>query len=644
LDEALLQKLAVLPQAPGVYLMRDRAGEVIYVGKAVNLRARVRSYFDRGGDDRAFIPLLGRILGEVETVLVRTEKEAFLLENELIKQHQPRFNVKLRDDKNFICLRLDVSHPYPRLEVVRGFKRDKARYFGPYASASSIRETMRIINRYFQLRTCSDHVLGHRKRPCLLYQIGRCPAPCVYEVAPEAYAQSVNEAILFLEGKAPELAARLRLRMKEAASALRFEEAARLRDQLFAIERSLERQAIATDEPVDQDVFGLYREGDRLLIYVLYIRQGRMAGGQGFPFSGQEFPSEELLASFVNLYYEADAVLPDELLLPFPLEGEQALQELLCERRGTRVWLRVPRRGAKRHLLELAQRNAQQAFEERRRSADETLALLERLRQRLHLSKLPRRMECFDISHFQGSSLVASQVASTDGELDKARYRRFKIKTLQQQDDFASIYEVISRRARRGLEDEDLPELLVIDGGKGQLASAQAALKDAGVQGVEVVALAKSRELERAADDGAAVRSPERVFVLGHKEPVVLAQNSAELFLLTRLRDEAHRFAITFQAKLLRGRNFRSVLEDIAGVGEGRKKALLRHFGSLKRIRAASIEELAEVVGPALAERVHGFLHEPAQLAAHEAEDDPVREASLVDAGTVDPGSPGERA
>lgn len=624
----LEEKLSRLSAEPGVYLMKDRAGEVIYVGKAVNLRNRVRSYFT-GTDTRAFIPLLDRLLGDVETLVVSNEKEALLLENELIKQHQPRFNVLLKDDKNFICLRLDVRQDWPRLEVVRRFKNDGARYFGPYASATSIRETLRIINRYFQLRTCSDHALHNRQRPCLLHQIGRCPAPCVYEVPREDYHRSVQEAVLFLEGKATELVSRLKLRMQEAARALRFEEAARLRDQLIAIERSLERQKVAEVDPVDRDVFALHREGDRLLLYVLYLREGRITGGQAFPFSGQEFPSEELLPSFVNLYYAQDNFVPGEVLLPVELEGAEALEELLSEKRGQRVRVLVPRRGAKVELLALAQKNAEQAFVDRQRTREESLAILERLQQKLHLVRRPRRMECFDISHFQGSAVVASQVAITDGELDKARYRRFRVKTVDGNDDFAAMYEIVSRRARRGLADGDLPDLLVIDGGKGQLASALAALKDAGVEGLDVVGLAKARDLE-VTDEGA-TRSEERVFVPGRKDPIVLPQRSAELFLLTRLRDEAHRFAITYQQRVLRRRNLHSQLEDIPGVGEGRRKALLRHFGSVKRVREADIEALAEVVGPALAERVHAVLHGDAPAPAGRDEDE-VRDASIEDA------------
>ncbi|MBI3184765.1 MAG: excinuclease ABC subunit UvrC [Myxococcales bacterium] len=627
MDAALEQKLANLPLGPGVYLMKDRQGEIIYVGKAVGLRGRVRSYFTRG-DERAFVALLDRLLGDVDTVITSNEKEALLLENELIKKHKPRFNVQLRDDKNFICLRLDVSHPYPRLEVVRRFKNDGARTFGPYSSATSIRETLRIINRHFQLRTCSDHALANRKRPCLLYQIGRCPAPCVYPIAPEDYRRSVDEVILFLEGKADELVEGLRARMKELSAELRFEDAARVRDQVIAIERSLERQKIALSEPIDQDVLGLYREADRLLFYFLYVRQGRITGGQGFPFSGQEFPDDELIASFVNLYYGNDNFVPEEVLLPLPIAEPEAIAELLSERKGRKVRVLAPKRGEKAALVEMARRNAETAFGERRRSKEETSAILERLMDRLHLSKVPRRMEGFDVSHFQGSALVASLVAVTDGEIDKARYRRFKIKGVAGNDDFASMHEVISRRLRRGLAEGDLPDLIVIDGGKGQLASAHAALRDLKVAGVDLVALAKSRDLEVPDPDAGRAKSPERVFLVNHKEPLVLPQTSPELFMLTRLRDEAHRFAITFQQKLSRRRHLQSALDEIAGVGEGRRKALLRHLGSLKRVREASIEELSEVpgLGPAVAERIHAHFH------AAEASQDAVREASLEDA------------
>ncbi|OJT23695.1 excinuclease ABC subunit C [Archangium sp. Cb G35] len=631
MDAKLEAKLESLPTEPGVYLMKDRRGEIIYVGKAVNLRNRVRSYFTRTGDTRAFVSLLDQFLGDIETVLVHNEKEALLLENELIKKHKPRFNVLLKDDKQYISLRLDRTQSYPRLEVVRRYEKDGARYFGPYSSASAIRETLRIINRYFHLRTCTDHVLANRKRPCLLHQIGRCPAPCVYPVPEHEYRKSVDEVVLFLEGKAGELVEGLRSRMKQAAGELKFEEAARIRDQLLAIERSLERQKVATTDFKDQDVFAFHREGDRLLVYVLYVRQGRLNGGQAFPLGSQEFPDEELLPSFVNLYYDQGNFVPEEVLLPLDAEEREGLEALLTERKGERVRVMVPKRGEKRDLVDMAQKNAEQAVIERRRTKDETEVVLRRLQDRLHLRNLPRRVECFDISHFQGSSIVASQVAATDGEIDKSRYRRYRIKTLETQDDFASMHEVISRRLKRGQEEGDLPDLLVIDGGKGQLASALAAAKDLGVEGVDIISLAKSRDLEVHDRDEESARSPERVFIPHRKDPIVLRQNSAELYLLARLRDEAHRFAITFQQKSMRKGNFHSVLEDIPGVGETRKKLLLRQFGSLKRVREATIEELAEALGPTLAERVHAALH------GHPEEDseDPIREASLADAGAL---------
>lgn len=630
MDAKLQEKLDALPTEPGVYLMKDRRGQIIYVGKAVNLRNRVRSYFTRTGDTRAFISLLDTLLSDIETVLVHNEKEALLLENELIKKHKPRFNVLLKDDKQFISLRLDKSHPYPRLEVVRRYDRDGARYFGPYSSASAIRETLRIVNRFFQLRTCTDHVLANRKRPCLLHQIGRCPAPCVYPVSQEEYRKNVDEVMMFLEGKATELVEGLRSRMKRASGDLKFEEAARIRDQLLAIERSLERQKVATTDYKDQDVFALHREGDRILFYVLWVRQGRLNGGQAFPFGSQEFPNEELLASFVNLYYDQGSFVPEEVLLPLEPESPEGLEALLSERKGERVRVLMPKRGEKADLVEMAHKNAEQAFIERKRTKDETDGALSKLQQRLHLHNFPRRMECFDISHFQGSAIVASQVAVTDGETDKSRYRRYKIKTLEKQDDFASMYEVISRRLKRGQEEGDLPDLFVIDGGKGQLGSALAAMKDLGVEGVDVVGLAKSRDLEVFDRDAESAHSPERVFIPGRKDPIVLQQNSAELFMLTRMRDEAHRFAITFQQQSLRKSRIRSELEDIPGIGEARRKILLRHFGSLKRVKDATIEELSEVVGPSVAERVHAGLH------GHPEEEDvdEVREASLDDADT----------
>jgi excinuclease ABC subunit C len=682
--EANLQKtLADLPAEPGCYLMKDREGTVVYVGKAASLRSRVRQYFDRGStDDRIFIPLLPGLLGDIEVIVTRSEKEAVLLENELIKRHKPRFNVRLRDDKDFIVLRLDERHPYPRLEVRRAREKrvEGARYFGPYSSASSIRETLRVVNRWFQLRTCTDHVLDHRKRPCILFQIHRCPAPCVYEVAQEEYRQSVEDAVEFLEGREPELVDRLRARMDEAAAALRFEDAARLRDQLQAVERSLEKQRVLMSDRADRDVVGLWREGPDVVVQVLSMRGGKLQDSRSHPFREQEFPDDEIVSSFLSLYYEQNAA-PDEILVPVEPVAVAALEDVLAERRGRRVRILTPQRGAKADLLEVATRNAEQGFKTWHEKDELREKALTALVRALHLAKPPRWMECYDISTFQGSLAVGSGVSMKDGEPDKAGYRRYKVKGVQGQDDFAMLHEVITRRLRRALGEGQFPDLLVIDGGKGQLNAALAAAKDLGVATspvlgipgtpfVQMVGLAKSRLVDpvalgttrvvgRRARRGAAVvdaaeagergfvgelaRSPERVFLPGRKDPVVLRQNSAELFLLARLRDEAHRFAITFHRKLRRERNFQSVLEEIAGIGEGRKRALLRHFGALRRVKEATIEQIAEVegFGPKQAQAVFDFFHGPGAPALEGAPDEAVIADEAAGAPSPEAGAAG---
>jgi excinuclease ABC subunit C len=637
MNAALAEKLEHLPTAPGVYLMKDQKGRVIYVGKATNLRNRVRGYFQKGSSDtRAFVSFLDRLLGDLEVVLTSNEKEALLLENELIKKHQPRFNVLLRDDKNFICLKLDLQARYPRLEVQRRIQDDGSRYFGPYASAQSIRQTLRLVNRSFHLRTCRDRAFERRmagkERPSLLCQLNQCP--CWNRLSSEEYRKAVDEAVLFLEGKHHELVGKLRARMKDAAAKMEFETAARYRDHVIAIERSLEKQRLISSDFVDRDVFGFARDWDRILIFVLFIRSGRLAEHRAFPFSGQEFPDEELLSSFVDLYYDSGNFVPDEVLVPFELEDLATKAEVLREKKGRKVEVYAPKKGDKARLVELAHENATQQLKQVQRTEEETLSTLLRLQKQLKLNKLPRRIECFDISLFQGTSAVGSQVSFLDGEPDKSHYRRYKVKTVEGTDDFAMMYEVIRRRARRGLELGDLPDLIVIDGGKGQLSSAMAAFKDAGLTGVDLCALAKSRlvdEEELAQGRGYAgaehanahaealpasesTRSPERVFLPNVKDPLVLRQNSPELLLLTRARDEAHRFAITFH-RLTRGkRSFASVLEDIPGIGATRRRALLKHFGSVKRIREATAEELSDQLGPAAGTRLHAHLHPPSTL------------------------------
>ncbi len=645
-----------LPTTPGVYLMKDRAGRIIYVGKAKNLRTRVRQYFRPGGDARFFVAagLLGRVLVDVETVVVDNEKEALLLENHLIKKHQPRFNINLRDDKQYLVLRIDPAADYPRVEVVRNLRDDQARYFGPYHSATSCRETLRILNRHFQLRTCTDHVLKTRKRPCLQYQIKRCPGPCVYPVERDAYAEQVEDVMMFLGGKNDELLARLRERMADYAAREEYESAARVRDSVKAVEKTLSRQHVVQEQFVDQDVFGMWREDDAVEVTILFIRSGKLVGRRSLRERDQEFPDSQVLASAVQQYYATGTLVPDEVIVGVELDDEAVIGDWLSDLRGRKVKIIRPQRGTRARLLSLAEKNAAAAAVSRQNRDRDTLATLGKLQRRLSLKRLPRRIECFDIAHLQGSSTVASMVVFIDGVPERSLYRKFKVKSVTN-DDFAAMYEVLSRRFRRALEagagldtgaDTDeagsagvgdvsaagggtddeagavvtdmvataiddvaaeagrasgreswqAPDLLVVDGGKGQLNQALAALADLGVaitaeKGFDVIGLAKER------DDASGREQPDRVFLRNRKDAIRLRPNTAELYLLSRVRDEAHRFANTFHRDQRRRARLRSSLDDIPGVGPKRRRALLRHFGSLKAIKQASVDELGAVSG-----------------------------------------------
>ena len=601
------ERIKEFPTSPGVYLMRDKKGEVVYVGKAANLRSRLRSYFTLRADDRFFVRLLDHVLSDIEVVVTRNATEALLVEDQLIKTHQPRFNVKLKDDKNFLNIRLDTSHAYPRLEVVRRRRKDGARYFGPYASATSIRQTLRLVNRHFRLRTCTDSQLQNRSRPCLEYQIQRCPAPCVLDVPADDYAASVRQVQLFLEGRGDQLAKELRERMEGAATDMDFERAAHFRDQARAVERSLERQDVVLKGLVDLDVLGLAREGPHVAVHLQHVRHGRVCGAEAYKLGQNEAPDDVILGQFVDRYYSRAQSFPPEILLQTEIEDADFYAEWLSECRATgRVRLRVPKRGERRRLVDGAVRNARSTLRLDQDRASRAREVLIELQRRLRLRRFPERIECFDISNIQGTDPVASMVVFVDGEPDRGEYRRFHIRGQDTPDDFAMMREALSRRLRRSQAgDWEAPDLIVIDGGKGQLAIVQAVLAELGTPDVELVSLAKSRVLAGDADDDPA-RSAERVFVPGVRDPIVLRQNSAPLYLLTRLRDEAHRFAITFHRQTRRKQRLASALDEIPGVGPSRRKALLRHFGSLSAVKAASAAELCEVSGisQALAERI----------------------------------------
>jgi excinuclease ABC subunit C len=685
--KTLAEMLEALPTAPGVYIMKDARGKPIYIGKAAVLRNRVRQYFQpASGDSRDFVPLLEGIVADIETVVTSNEKEALLLENTLIKRHQPRFNVKLTDDKNFLVLRLDPDGEWPRLEVTRRLGDDGAYYFGPYHSATSCREALRVVNRHFQLRTCTDHVLHNRKRPCLQYQIKRCPAPCVLPVSREAYGDQVRDVRLFLDGKSDELLDRLRARMRDAAARTEFEVAAEIRDQIKALEVSLEKQRVVSSDFLDQDVVGYHRQGIALEIVVMSIRNGQLNGSRAYSFTGQEFPDAELISSFVGLYYDLGAPPPDEVLLPVEIEDAALKAEWLGEKRAAlpgrhkKVEVLVPQRGDRKRLIDLANKNAAASFATRRNARADVELALGKLQRRLKLPKLPRVIECYDVSHLQGFATVASMVVFVDGRPEKSRYRTYKVRapgaagSSRHNDDFASMYEVLSRRFRRAREGgEDagtwkLPDLIVVDGGKGQLAMALAAARDVGIDvragvGLPIVALAKERDValagglaeetstvappassdagppaspaeapdaspdaatdagtvepqpavatdvapppgqkspappKRSGRDAGGATKPDRVFLPNAKDAIPIRTNSAEMFVLQQLRDEAHRFAISFHRNSRRRLTLRSALSDIPGIGPGRQRQLLRHFGSIKRVREATVEELAAVAG-----------------------------------------------
>jgi excinuclease ABC subunit C len=592
----LAKKLAAVSVEPGVYLLRDRHGKVLYVGKAKSLRPRVRAYFREHGDERFQVRFLMKRVRDFDTLVAASEKEALILENNLIKQYKPRYNIRLKDDKSYLSAKI-TNHPWPRITVTRKIVKDGGRYFGPFGSADGLRESIDVIRKVFPLRTCTDTVFRNRARPCLEYQIKRCMGPCCLTVDRAEYEQHLRAAQMLLEGKNLDLLKEMRERMKSHAERLEFEEAARIRDRVRAIEKTVERQTVLHHWGIDQDVFGLYREGGFIEAIVLMIRGGKLTSTQSWSFEDLEFADQDVLADLLTQFYSGARFIPDEVILPTAIEDADVRAELLTDKRGRKVELIVPQRGEKLRLLEMAQDNARQSFHSRRDSESTRERMLEELRRKLHLRNTPKRIECYDISNLQGSMVVGSQVTFDEGEPEKNLYRRYRIRTVEGQDDFASLFEVLRRRLARAQRDGEYPDLWVIDGGKGQLNVALEVLREAGARDqIEVVSLAKQHVLNLVREREV-VKSEERVFIPNRKDPIVLPKNSTALFLLVRIRDEAHRFAITYNRELRRRARMRSVLDDIDGIGRVRRRALLRHFGSLRRIREASVDEIAAVKG-----------------------------------------------
>ena len=577
----LTAQVALLPDKPGVYLMRDQAGKIIYVGKAVNLKNRVRSYFQQRGLSAKTEALVARI-ASFETIVTATEMEALILECNLIKKHRPRYNISLRDDKTYPFIKVTLNEAFPRVYATRRLEKDGAKYYGPYASAGAMHETIALLKKLFPLRSCRSM---EAQRPCLEYHIKRCLAPCAGLVDQESYLAMVRTVCLFLEGRSADVEKDLKRRMLAASEELKFELAGRLRDQLAAVRQVMEKQNIVTGAG-DQDVLGLARLGGQSCVQVFFVRSGKMVGRDRFMLSGGDNETDgDILAAFVKQYYHEAAFIAREILTPVVLPESELLASWLSERKGGAVHLLTPQRGSKRDLVQLAADNAVEYLRQRNeRDAvkhGKSTAAMEELAQRLSLARLPKRIECFDISHIQGAETVASMVVFTGGEPDKAEYRRFKLRTVEgSPDDFASMQEVTLRRYREAAE--PLPDLIVIDGGKGQLSSALEVIRGVGLSDIPVIGLAKEFE---------------HIFRENISEPLILPRHSEALRLIQQIRDEAHRFAVTYHRKLRAKRNLVSVLDHIKGIGAKRRQALWKHFGALEKMRAASVEDLAAAPG-----------------------------------------------
>ncbi|MCB0350628.1 MAG: excinuclease ABC subunit UvrC [Bdellovibrionales bacterium] len=590
-----------LPAEPGVYLMKSNQDKIIYVGKAKDLRSRVRSYFQDKKHISAKTQYLVGQIHQIDYLITKTEVEAFLLEASLIKKHRPKYNIRLKDDKAYPYIRLSAADEFPRFYLYRKVKPDGAYYFGPYTSGLHVRETIKFLNRTFQIRDCTDGFMKSRKRPCLTYQIGRCTAPCVDLVTKKSYGADVEQALDFLKGRDKKVLKELNAKMKEASKAERFEAAAKLRDSIKSIDAILEKQIVVSQKmELDQDVIAYFGDERGTLVETLHIRAGRVIGSraQFLPRincnSADEDP-KEWLTSFLNQYY-SENVVPDQIILPVDLTDDiyKLMRDVFKERKQTRAHFIHALDREQKKLMAMAEKNAKSHFADHVNRQTNTSRLLEEIQSKLHLRETPIRMECFDISNFQGDESVASQVVFEDGAPKREDYRRYKIKTVVGANDFASMKEVLTRRFKHTEYDD--PQLVVIDGGKGQLGMALQALKELGREDIQCVGMAKAKS-EGTFQDKEVSYSEERFFLPGRSNPVLFHASSEAIKILIQLRDEAHRFAITYHRKLRDEKMFQSELDGISGLGEKRKIALLKHFGSVELIAGANIDEIASVSG-----------------------------------------------
>jgi excinuclease ABC subunit C len=584
------QKLTRVSGEPGVYLMKDTAGAIIYVGKARNLKKRLASYFKNSGQLDIKVNILVKKVKDFETVITRTEKEALILESNLIKRYKPRYNVVLKDDKRYPSLRIDLNENYPNFSIVRKIGQDDALYFGPFASAYAVRETLRIINKTFKLRKCKAKDFKTRTRPCLHCQMEGCLAPCCLDVDPAVYQEQVNEAIMFLRGRTPSLIRKVKKQMTACAQAQEFERAARLRDKIYSLERTIEKQIVVTTDFKDRDVFAIARATECSVITVLSVRGGFLSGTRHYDFSEVISTGPEMIAAFMRQYYERHAFIPDELLIPVDLADADLTEEWLRSAKKKKVAILRPKRGEKVHLVNLAEHNAQNELKNLIASRSAEMDLLLRLQKKLKMRQLPQRIECFDNSNISGTEPVAGMVVFEKARAKKALYRKYRIRTVSGHDDYAYMKEVLERRFGKGEASKPYPDLLMVDGGKGQLNIALAVIKDLDLTGeFELIGIAKKDETKGETRD--------KIFKPARANPLGFGREGDLLLFLQRIRDEAHRFAITYHRKRRKKRTLQSALDSIPGVGKKRKVILLQHFKSIRNIRAADLEQICALPG-----------------------------------------------
>jgi excinuclease ABC subunit C len=598
------EQLRGLPTTPGVYLFKDAEGNIIYVGKASSLRHRVGSYFGAGQKLTPKIQRMVSRVADLEYFVTASEQEALILELNLIKQHHPRYNVRLKDDKTFPYLKIDLGEDWPRVHITRTLKANGGRYFGPFASAKSIRQTLKLLKGIFPFRSCTRQITGNDPRPCLEYDIGHCLAPCIGQTSRAEYDEVIRQLILFMEGKQEKVVRQLEDSMNKAAEKMDFERAVRIRDQIQAVEAVVEGQRIAAKTRGEQDVIAFVSDRDQAYVQVFFIRNGKLIGRESFVLQGTRHEeSSKIMSSFIQQFYASAPHTPPLLLLQHPVEEKDTLQQWLSAKRGGTVKIQVPQRGSKKQLVDIVAQNAKQGLEQLRikqLASPKTLsAALAEIQKELNLPSPPQRIEGYDISDIQGMAAVGSLVVFDKGKPKPAHYRRFKIKTISGADDYAMLAEVLKRRFKRAEAASGSwaikPDLVLIDGGKGQLNAAVKAMREMGAENIPAAGLAKENE---------------ELFVPSRAKPIVLPPSSPGLQLLQRLRDEAHRFALGYHHRLRKRETFASALDSVPGIGAKRKKALLRQFGSLKGIKEASVEELANVSGitKSLAHKIKEYL------------------------------------